>query len=201
MLWIYDDAIVQDLINCINPDGGMSSTVKVLGEEGIMGILAQMQEDKIKFPAIFLERLAETPLDPKRYNYTRLHKGVPAVLDTETNNLYLEKAAPIELTYNLHVMTTNTVDMDELVKELLFRYSSMYYVTAKVPYESDRKIRFGIAINPDTSISKKSGSSNYVESGKLYESIIELDCQGAVMLSYTPRHIQRAVLNKIVAKP
>lgn len=201
MLWIYDDAIVQDLINCINPDGGMSSTVKVLGEEGVMGILAQMQEDKIKFPAIFLERLAETPLDPKRYNYTRLHKGVPAVLDTETNNLYLEKAAPIELKYNLHVMTTNTVDMDELVKELLFRYSSMYYVTAKVPYESDRKIRFGIAINPDTSISKKSGSSNYVESGKLYESIIELDCQGAVMLSYTPRHIQRAVLNKIVAKP
>lgn len=201
MLWIYDDAIVQDLINCINPDGGMSSTVKVLGEEGIMGILAQMQEDKIKFPAIFLERLAETPLDPKRYNYTRLHKGVPAVLDTETNNLYLEKAAPIELKYNLHVMTTNTVDMDELVKELLFRYSLMYYVTAKVPYESERKIRFGIAINPDTTISKKSGASDYVESGKLYESIIELDCQGAVMLSYTPRHIQRAVLNKIVAKP
>lgn len=201
MLWIYDDAIVQDLINCINPDGGMSSTVKVLGEEGVMGILAQMQEDKIKFPAIFLERLAETPLDPKRYNYTRLHKGVPAVLDTETNNLYLEKAAPIELKYNLHVMTTNTVDMDELVKELLFRYSLMYYVTAKVPYESDRKIRFGIAINPDTTISKKSGASDYVESGKLYESIIELDCQGAVMLSYTPRHIQRAVLDKIVAKP
>lgn len=201
MLWIYDEAIAADLSDCLNPDGGVNTTIKVLGDEGVIGILAQMQEDRIQFPAIFLERFSETPLDSKRYNYTRLHKGVPAVLDNETNNVYLEKVAPIELKYNMHVMTTNTVDMDELLKELLFRYSSMYYVNAQVPYESKRKIRFGVAINPDTPISKKSGTFDYISSGKLYESIIELDCQGAVLLSYTPRHIQRAILEKIVAKP
>lgn len=199
MLWIYDEAIVKELSDCIDPSGGMNNTVKVMGEDGTMGVLAQLQEDKIKFPAIFLERSGDTPLDPKRYNYSRLHKGVPAMIDPKTNNLYMEKAVPIQLHYNVHILTTNTTDMDELTKELLFKYSSMYYITAEVPYETKRHIRFGVAINPDTSISKKSGFSDYVDSGKLYESIIELECQGAVMISYTPRHLQRLCVEDVKA--
>ena len=200
MLWIYDDAIVNDLSSCIDPSGGMNNTVKMMGEEGVMGILAQLQEDKIKFPAVFIERNGETPLDSNRYNYSRMHKGVPAMIDPKSNNLYMEKSVPIQLRYNIHVLTTNTADMDELIKELIFRYSSMYYVTAEVPYESKRKIRFGLAINPDTNISRKSGMSEYVESGKLYESILELECQGAVMISYTPKHLQRMCFSDVKAK-
>ena len=199
MLWAYDDAIVKDLSDCIDPSGGASSTIKMMGEEGIMGILAQLQEDKIKFPAIFLERSGDTPLDSSRYHYSRLHKGVPALIDPETNNLYMEKAIPIQLKYNIHALTTNTTDIDELIRELLFRYSSMYYITMEVPYESKRKIRFGIAINPDTSITRKTGTADYIESGKLYESILELDCQGAVLLSYTPRHLQKMVVDQVKA--
>ena len=200
MLWIYDEAIVKDMLSCIDPDGGLNNTVKMMGEEGMMGIFAQLKEDKINFPAVFLERSAETPLDSKRYNYARMHKGVPAVVDPETNNVYIEKVVPIQLKYNIHLLTTNTVDMDELLKEILFRYSSMYYITAEIPYESKRKIRFGIAINPDTSITKKSGNVEYVASGRLYESIMELDCQGAVMISYTPRHMSRTVVEDVKAK-
>ena len=200
MLWIYDEAIVNDLSSCIDPSGGMNNTVKMMGEEGVMGILAQLQEDKIKFPAVFIERNGETPLDSNRYNYSRMHKGVPAMIDPKSNNLYMEKSVPIQLRYNIHVLTTNTADMDELIKELIFRYSSMYYVTAEVPYESKRRIRFGLAINPDTNISRKSGTSEYVESGKLYESILELECQGAVMISYTPKHLQRMCFSGVKAK-
>lgn len=160
----------------------------------MMGVLAQIQNDKIKFPAVFLKRQDETPLDRSRYNFTRLHKGVPAVYDSESNNIYLEKSVPIELKYEMHVLTTNTVDMDELLRELIFRYSAMYYLTAEVPYESKRKIRFGIAIRPDTPIRRTSGASQYIESGLLYESIAEIECQGAVMLSYTPRHMQNVTI-------
>lgn len=190
MLWCYDDAIVKDLASCIDPEGGANNTVKMMGEGGMMGVLAQLQEDRITFPAIFLQRHQETPLDPNRFNFTRLHKGVPAVYDAENNDIYLEKAVPIDLKYDLHVLTTNTTDMDELLRELLFRYSSMYYLTMEVPYESKRKIRFGMAINPNTSIRRISGTSEYVENGRLYESIAEIECQGAVLLNYTPRHMQ-----------
>lgn len=196
MLWIYDNAIVKDLIQSIDPTGSASNTIKMMGDEGMMGILAQMQEDKIKFPAIFLKRDDDTSLDPKRYNFTRLHKGVPAVFESETNNIYYEKAMPVNISYELHVLTTNTADMDELIRELLFKYSSMYYLTAEVPYESKRKVRFGVAITPDTKITRKSGAADYIESGTLYESIIQLTCEGTVYLHYTPRHLQRAIFDK-----
>lgn len=198
MLWAYDEAIVNDLSSCIDPSSKANNTVKMMGDEGMMGVFAQLQDDKIKFPAIFLQRHADTPLDSKRYNFTALHKGVPAVYESEKNNIYLEKSVPIELKYDLHVLTTNTVDMDEMMRELIFRYSAMYYITMKVPYESKRNIRFGIAINPNNPIQRKSGNSDYVSSGKLYESIMELDCQGAVMLNYTARHMEGIVMKDTI---
>lgn len=189
MLWAYDETIVNDLSSCIDPTGGANNTVKMMGDGGMMGVFAQLQEDKITFPAIFLQRHSETPLDRSRFNFARLHKGVPCVYDSERNDIYTEKAAPIELKYDLHVLATNTTDMDEMLRELLFRYSSMYYLTMEVPYESKRRLRFGIAINPDTPIRKMSGNTEYVQGGTLYESVLELECQGAVLLHYTARHM------------
>lgn len=193
MLWAYDDAIVKDLASCIDPQGKANNTIKMMGDEGMMGILAQLQDDRIEFPAIYLQRSAETPLDPARYNFTRTHVGVPCIFDADNNNVYVEKSVPIQLSYTVHVLTTNTADMDELIRELLFRYSSMYYITMTVPYESKRKIKFGMAINPDSAIRRNSGLTEYVQNGKLYESIFELQCQGAVMLHYTPRHLNGVI--------
>ena len=198
MLWIYDEAIVNDLSNCIDPEGAANSTVRMMGDEGMMGIFAQLQEDRITFPALYLSRNSETPLDKSRYNFTRLHKGVASVFDPKTNNIYLEKAAPIELSYELHALTTNTVDQDEIIRELLFRYSSMYYITTEIPYESKRKIRFGVAINPDNPIQRKSSNSDYIQTGKLYESILTLQCQGAVMIDYTARHLEGLIMDDTV---
>ena len=124
-----------------------------------------------------------------------MHKGVPCVFDPKTNNLYFEKAVPIQLKYSLHALTTNTADMDEIIRELLFRYSDMYYITFEVPYESKRKLTFGMAINPDNPITRHSGVTDYIEGGKLYESILDVECQGAVMLHYTPRHLQGVIMD------
>ena len=189
MLWAYDEAIIKDLSGCIDPKGEANNTVRMMGEQGMMGIFAQLQEDRITFPAIYLQRSNETPLDAARYNYARLHQGVVAGFDHDTNNVYIEKALPIQLKYDLHVLTTNTADMDEIIRELLFRYSQMYYITMQIPYESKRNIRFGMAINPDTPIRRNSGVTEYVESGQLYESTLEIECQGAVLINYTPRHL------------
>lgn len=198
MLWVYDEAIVKDLSDCIDPQGKANSTVRLMGDKGMMGVFAQLADDKINFPAIYLQRNPETPLDQSRYNFVRMHKGVPCTFDSETNNIYLEKSVPIQLKYELHVLTTNTADMDEMIRELLFRYSAMYYLTIQVPYESKRNIRFGISINPDNPIRRNSGVTEYVENGLLYESVLDLDCQGAVMLHYTPRHLKGLVLNNDV---
>lgn len=193
MLYLYDNAIAKDLQSAIDPEGTMNSHVKVMDAQGIIGLMAQLEEDKIAFPLVCVMRDEDITIDQKRSNFTRAHSGHVEVIDPETNNLYLEKAIPIELKYALHVLTTNTADMDELVRELLFRYTSTYFITMDKPYEAKSKIRFGISIPPGTQIRRESGAGEYLKEGKLYETVIPLNCEGAIMLNYTPKHMERMI--------
>jgi hypothetical protein len=75
----------------------------------------------------------------------------------------------------------------------------MYYRTIRVPYESDRKLRFGISVDMDYGIKRESANAEYLESGVLYQSTMQLKTEGCVSLTYTPRHLTRTVIdtNKI----
>lgn len=191
MLYLYDNAIVEDLQNAIDPEGQMNSNVRAVDSASIMGIMAQLEEDKISFPLICVMRDENMTIDAARSNFSRLHCGHVEVIDPETNTIYLEKAIPVELNYALHVLTTNTADMDELVREILFRYSSMYFLTIDKPYEATSKLRFGVAIPPGTELRRESSNGEYIAQGKLYETIIPIQCDGAVLLDYTPKHMER----------
>lgn len=199
MLYLYDDALAKDLSDCIDPSSGMSSQVKVIGPEGVLPIIAQIQEDKISFPLLCLFR-NDTSIDTRRTNFTAMKVGVATVVDPETHMIYSEKVMPINLSYELTVLATNTADMDELIKELLFHYSSTYFVTIKsLPYESNRSLRFGVVVDPE-SIKKTSGTLEYVQGGALYQTQMTLNCEGAVYLSYTPKHLMRYGTTEVIAK-
>lgn len=186
MLYLYDKAIVEDLSQCLGKD-----TVRVIDPEAIVDLAAQIENDEISFPLIALTRSPAPTIDNSRTNFTMMHNGVSTVIDPETNNVYNEKVLPIKLVYNLTVLTTNQADMDEIIRELLFKYIQMYFLTIRLPYESDRKIRFGIRIDPNTEIEQTSGSAEYLKSGALYQVIIPLYCDGCVLVTYTPAHLQR----------
>lgn len=199
MLWCYDKAIADDLSSAINVESGAESSVKVIGPEGIIPLIAQIKEDKISFPLVCLTRHPDTPIDTQRANFTAMHKGVPMVFEDKENNIYFEKCVPIKLSYTLSVLTTNTADMDEILRELMFRYIDTYFLDIDVPYESKRRIRFGVKLDYD-SIKKESASLEYIETGSLYQSSMDLICEGAVLLSYTPRKIMRYEDTKVEAK-
>lgn len=192
ILYLYDNAICEDLQKSFNPDNIANPVVKVVSPEQVIGLAAQIQNDEIKFPIVAVTRNEDTPIDRERTNFTRMHKGVQSVLDPVTNNLYYEKVIPIKLSYSLTVLTTNTADMDELIRELLFKYINMYFLTIKLPYECNRKVRFGISIQSESDIQRTSGNLEYIESGKLYQSIIPIKCEGCVLVSYTPAHLKRS---------
>ena len=193
MLHLYDDAIANDLSRCINPDRA-NNIVKLSDEEALMGLVAQMQNDKIQFPLVCLTRGENIEIDSSRTNFTAMKKGIPAVFDDEEHLVYYEKAMPIKLGYDITVLTTNTVDMDEILKELIFKYTETYFLTMELPYESKRKIRFGIQVDP-TAIKRSSTAADYIKTGKLHQSILPLVVEGAVLLSYTPRRIMRTAIS------
>lgn len=191
MLWCYDNAIANDLKRSLSPDGQMNPVVKVCDQEGVIELIAQMQEDEISFPIIVITRNPNTPVDKTRTNFTKMKRGVPVCIDGDTNNVYYEKVIPIELGYELTVLATNTADMDELVKELLFKYMETFFIKFQLPYEYKKMIRFGITVDGNTDISRKSGYFEYIQGGILYQTIISLKCEGAVLVSYTPQRLKR----------
>lgn len=190
MLYKYDNAIVDDLKRSFNPENIPNPVVSVVSPDQIIGLAAQLQNDSIKLPIIALTRNQEQ-IDSSRTNFTSMHRGVATVIDNETNELYHEKVIPITLSYNLTIITSNTADMDEMIRELMFKYINMYFLTIKLPYESNRKIRFGVSLSKDSEIDRTSGVSEYRSEGKLYQSILTLNCEGAVLVSYTPVKLKR----------
>lgn len=191
MLYLYDRAIVKDLKESFNPENVENPVVKVIDPEGVIGLAAQIQNDEIEFPIVALQRAEDTPIDQDRWNFTRAHKGVVSVFDNETNQLYYEKAVPIKLNYQLTLLTTNTADMDELFREIVMKYISMYFLKIKLPYECERYVRFGVTIDYDN-IQRDSGSFDYIQGGKLYQTIIPLKCEGCVLVTYTPAKLKRS---------
>ena len=193
MLYLYDCAVCDDLKASLTDEA--NKNVFLTDAENYQGILAQIQEDTITYPLILLHRDEDTPIIKELTNFTRYKFGVPCVFDNKTNNVYYERALPIEVNYTLRILSTNVADTDELARELFYKYISMYYLTIRAPYESDRKIRFGIAVDMDYGIKKESGSFDYLAAGTLYQSTLHFKTEGCVYLTYTPRHVKRTVLN------
>ena len=190
MLYLYDKAICKDLEQSFTDEYG-NSVVRVVPPESIVGLAAQLKQDTLTFPLVAISRDPDVPIDTTRTNFTRMHKGVAAVIDPKTNLMYYEKAIPVKLGYHMTVLSTNTVDMDELVKELLHKYTTQFFLSIDTPYEAKRRIRFGVSIDADSAVETSSAVREYIDSGKLYQTILALRCEGCVQLLYTPQKLQR----------
>ena len=193
MLYLYDQALCDNLKASLTDEA--NKNVFLTDAENYQGILAQIQNDTITYPLILLHRDEDTTIRTDLMNFTRYKFGVPCTFDNKTNNVYYERALPVDLNYTLQILSTNVADTDELSRELLYKYISMYYLTIQLPYESDRKIRFGVAVDMDYGVKRESGSFDYISSGTLYQSTMHLKTEGCVSLTYTARHLTRNVLN------
>lgn len=191
MIYLYDNAICSDLKKSFNPDNTPNPVVSVIDPEGAITIAAQMQNDEVKYPLVVLSRDPDPKIDTERYNFTRAKRGVVVGFDKVSNELLSERAIPMSLNYKLTAITTSTVDMDEIMKELLFKYSDMYFLSIELPYEIKRRIRFGVRMVPDTSVSTTSATFDYLSAGTLYESSIQLECLGCVWVSYNTSKLRR----------
>lgn len=164
--------------------------IRVVPPEEIIQLVAQIKEDQVKFPIIAVTRNEDTPIDMDRMNFTWAHRGVATVFNNETNELYYEKILPVIVTGALTILDTNTQNVEELIRELMFKYLLQYFITLQLPYESKRKIRFGMVLDP-AGIKRSSGDAEYLSSGKLHQSIIPFRLEGAVLVSYTPQKLQQ----------
>ena len=196
MLYLYDSAVIDDLKRTIDPEGEANPSVIMCTVENYQDIVAQMHEDKITYPLIILIRYDDMSIKKDYRNFTRAMKGVPAEFDTKTNNVYYERAVPVDLQYTMYILCTNVADRDEIAREIYFKYLSMFYLHIETPYEAKRRIRFGIQIDEDAGINNESGAAEYTQTGAIYQTQLTLKTHGCVWLHYTPRHLQIETMSR-----
>ena len=66
MLYLYDDAIIEDLRKSFNPAQVPNPAVSVVNAEQIVDIAAQIQDDKLKFPLVSVYRKSDVQIDSQR---------------------------------------------------------------------------------------------------------------------------------------
>lgn len=194
MLYLYDDAIVEDLKYSINPENLSNPVVSIFSGDEIAGVAAMLQDDNLQFPIICIKR-NDYSIDPDRSNFTWQHKGLATVIDKETHDLYYERRIPIKFTYTIAVYGVNQEQMDEIIRELIFHYSDMFFLAIDLPYEDSKLIRFGLQLPSDMQVKSQSGFSEYIETGKLYESDIDIEVLGAFLVEYVPARLRRVELH------
>ena len=111
MIYVYDNAICDDLNKSINAESGANDIVKVMDVSKVLDLIAQIKEDRVAFPLMCLVRHPDTPVDNSLTNFSRLHGGIPVCYDPEGHDIYFEKSLPIKLEYDLIILGTNTADV------------------------------------------------------------------------------------------
>ena len=112
MLYVYDNALVEDLQRSFSNDLE-DPVVKIISPEEIIGVAAQLQSDEIKLPLISLERDNPVVIDEDLYNFSKAKKGLSTVID-EQNHVYFEKLIPVKLSYTLTILTANQAQLHML---------------------------------------------------------------------------------------
>ena len=196
MIYLYDNALVDDIKRTLDPDGGANPNVLCITIDQYQSVLAQLQEDKISYPVILLVRDDDMPIKKDGINFTRAKFGVPVGIDPVTNLVYYERAVPVDLRYTMQILSTNVADRDEIARELFFKYESEYFLHIELPYEIKRRLRFGVKVDKDFGIQNSSGTSQYIEKGSIYQSTIEILTDGCVWIHNTARHLKVQRMSK-----
>lgn len=197
MIYLYDEAICRDIQESFAVDENNEPIVRVVAPDAIIALNAQMQSDVIKFPLISVERDGWS-IDNNRTNFTTIHRGQLSNFDSKNNNLYYERALPINIKYTITVMAESLIDTDELIRELLFKYYDTYFLEIKLPYESDRIIRFGIQADVDAQINRSVATLEYLQSGKINQTSLDIYTQGCILLHYKERHLMKLGTDKLI---
>lgn len=171
--YLYDQAVV-DRLRKITGDG----RIHVIDPDQAVTFLAQFSKDKVKFPAIVLSRKSVSLLDYK--NQVVALKGQTARVG-EDNILVKAKLIPMRIEWNLDIYTVDRYSCDEIVRELIFYFTSSPRFEVEVPYQLDIKQNFDVFLSPE--IADNTDLIEFPNRGEFFRETLSLWTENAHMFS------------------
>jgi len=167
MIELYDECILKDLMSILNPDTQSSGVVDIIGQrkqinvfgpEQVDDFVKQVKTSSAIFPAVALTR----------------GKNCCTPAQERTNN----DVASVNIAYSLTIITTDDREQRSIKNVISDNYIPKKRLIIKQPKDSGKEIDFYVEYILKT-YEIGSIDVSYVESGKLYQQILEvvaLDC-------------------------
>lgn len=141
MVYLYDNAIIQDLRRIIN-----DNRVTITPYDNLIRTIAKSENDIITLPIISIARNGWSIRDerPHAMKFTGEFSGLDDNKDVV--NTY---AIPIRIDYTMDVFTKTRLDNDNILRELIFYYSTNPTLSITIPYGLTANKNFNIIFGND----------------------------------------------------
>lgn len=177
-VYLYDDAIIADLRRIFNnPD------IYITPADNVFRTLANAKNDKIKFPLISLERVNWSLLDS---SHAMKFSGIGIEYDEANNKVAAMKAMPIRINYLLDIWTKHREENDDIMREIIWYYSTHPTLKVEIPYSLNIQHNFNIRFDPD--ITDNSDIVEHKNRGEYFRQSISLYIDDAYLWKGTKDH-------------
>ena len=175
----YDDILVAKIMKWL-PEASNLRVLKPSESKKLFALTADDRKDQpLSFPLLALSRnkdveLLSTVKQPKSYDGIKL-------LSNPSGTLQLN-VIPIKLLYDLTIYTKTEEEVDEYVRNFLFKLINNPVIKVKIPY-NDAQIEHIANIRVLSTVSDTSDISERIFSGQFHCWTIQLEIQDAFLFS------------------
>lgn len=141
-VYLYDESVVKRLREITGDE-----RIHIVDPSQSISFLAQFDKDKVILPAIVVSRGPVRLLD-YRNQFVAL-KGQTARRNSDDNLVVKAKLIPMRIEWNLDIFTADRYTCDEIIRELVFYFTSSPRFEVKVPYQLDIVQNFDVFLSPE----------------------------------------------------
>jgi hypothetical protein len=167
--YLYDEALVDRLRKITGDD-----RIHIVHPDQSVSFLAQFDKDKVQFPVIVVTRAPSATINPP--NQVAVLKG-QSVRINEDNTASKIKLIPMRLEWSIDVYAVDRYTCDEIVRELIFYFTTYPRFQVKVPYDLDVPQNFDVLLG--TEVVDNTDLTEFPNTGELFRETISVYTENA----------------------
>ncbi len=191
----YDEAVTQKIKNWLAD----SSKLRVLSPEETTRLIQLTAEDSndqpIKLPLIAISRNKDIEIESaikqnKSFDGLILEKDSAAAATVHLNVI------PIKTTYQLDIYTKKRIEVDEYVRQYLFKLINNPQIIIEIPY-NNYVVRHTANLRVLGTVSDTSDISTHIFPGQFYKWTIQLELQDGFLFSIPQKQGWRLIGSEV----
>jgi hypothetical protein len=193
----YDDAITEKIKGWLAD----SSKLRVLSPDESNRLIQIQAEDSndepLKLPLIALSRNPDIEIE-SAIKQNRSFDGLIIGKDeTNATTIHLN-VIPIKTTYQLDIYTKKRIEVDEYVRQYLFKLINNPQIIIEIPY-NNYIVRHTANLRVLNTVSDTSDISTHIFPGQFYKWTIQLELQDGFLFSIPQKQSWKLVMGDITA--